>query len=217
MPEASRGTRWLGWRLPPASEPERTPPRLMMQRLRCRLRWGYNIGFLTIPYYSSYTRTNVLSRGFAKFLPGRKLFCASPGLGTPAGRAPPHRLEHTLPPPAREKALFYKKTIKKARQAALWGWCFGSTAQKFCAGCTRVRHRFPPSMVSSGGQILRRLGPPLFLALGRKNILCNLLLVRLGHSDEPAPVFKFARVFLDDADNLRKKRRLWPVLQQPDL
>ena len=48
-PEASRGTCWLGWRLPPASEPEANAPatldatsrcpRLRVQRWRWRWRW----------------------------------------------------------------------------------------------------------------------------------------------------------------------------------
>ncbi len=63
---ASTLPRWLNLRFPPASEPERTPPRLMMQRLRCpRDEWSSACA----GYSYSTTLTQPMRNSFSSGLP----------------------------------------------------------------------------------------------------------------------------------------------------
>ncbi len=63
---ASTLPRWLNLWFPPASEPERTPPRLMMQRLRCpRGEWSSACA----GYSYSTTLTQPMRNSFSSGLP----------------------------------------------------------------------------------------------------------------------------------------------------
>ena len=62
----------------------------------------------------------------------------------------------------------------------------------------------------------KRLRTPSLLPLHRENVLCDLLLIGIGQFQKPASVFKSGITLFNDAYDLSKHSRFWPVLQQLD-